>query len=55
MNAAASPYAGQYMLTGPSPRRDPRTTAIRGDLADIALAGKLFAPHYVVPMERAGD
>lgn len=53
MTAAAPPFAGQYQLLGPSPRRDPRTTAIRGDLADIALAGKLFAPHYVVPMERA--
>jgi cell wall-associated NlpC family hydrolase len=49
----ANPYAGQYALAGPAKVRDPRTTAIRGDLADIALAGKLFAPHYVVPMERA--
>ncbi len=58
MTAAAFPetgkiFAGQYQLLGPSPRRDARTTAIRGDLADIALAGKLFAPHYVIPMERA--
>lgn len=46
-------YTGQYALSGPAKVRDPRITPIRGDLADIALAGKLFAPHYVVPMERA--
>ena len=28
---------------------DTRTTAIRGDLADVKLAGRLFAPHYAVP------
>lgn len=55
---AASPppqtdYTGQYALSGPAKVRDARITPIRGDLADIALAGKLFAPHYVVPMERA--
>lgn len=47
------PYGGQYALSGPAKVRDARVTPIRGDLADIALAGKLFAPHYVVPMERA--
>ena len=46
-------YSGQYSLSGPAKVRDARITPIRGDLADIALAGKLFAPHYVVPMERA--
>ena len=45
-------YSGQYSLSGPAKVRDARITPIRGDLADIALAGKLFAPHYVVPMER---
>lgn len=49
----AGPYAGLYALSGPAKVRDARVTPIRGDLADIALAGKLFAPHYVVPMERA--
>ena len=53
MTEPAHPYAGQYALSGPAKVRDPRVTPIRGDLADIALAGKLFAPHYVVPMERA--
>ena len=53
--AAPTPadYSGQYALSGPARVRDARITPIRGDLADIALAGKLFAPHYVVPMERA--
>ena len=46
-------YTGQYALSGPAKVRDARVTPIRGDLADIALAGRLFAPHYVVPMERA--
>ena len=48
----AADYSGQYALSGPAKVRDARITPIRGDLADIALAGKLFAPHYVVPMER---
>ena len=51
--SGSNPYSGQYTLSGPAKVRDPRVTPIRGDLADIALAGKLFAPHYVVPMERA--
>ena len=43
-----------YTLTGHSLVGDRRTTPIRGDLADISLAGKLFAPHYAVPMLRTG-
>jgi NlpC/P60 family/Bacterial dipeptidyl-peptidase Sh3 domain len=43
-----------YTLTGHSLTGDRRTTPIRGDLADISLAGKLFAPHYAVPMLRTG-
>lgn len=49
--------AGQrpiYTLSGHSLVGDKRTTPIRGDLADISLAGKLFAPHYAVPMLRTG-
>ncbi|MFM5913261.1 hypothetical protein D5I55_17050 [Chakrabartia godavariana] len=41
----------QFGLTGPSIALDARTHAVRGDLADIALAGKLFVPHYARPME----
>lgn len=29
---------------------DPRTHAVRGDLADIRLADRVFAPHYAVAM-----
>jgi NlpC/P60 family/Bacterial dipeptidyl-peptidase Sh3 domain len=43
-----------YSLSGHSIEGDKRTTPIRGDLADIKLAGKLFAPHYAVPMLRTG-
>lgn len=36
-------------MTGRSIALDRRVNAIRGDLADIALAGKYFAPHYSCP------
>lgn len=42
MNAARQ----RFGLTGPSKDLDPRVNAFRGDLADIALAGKMFSPHY---------
>lgn len=48
MTNAARP---QFGLTGPSIALDAKTHAVRGDLADIALAGKLFVPHYARPME----
>lgn len=35
-----------YTLAGRSLRLDHRINAIRDDLADVALADKLFAPHY---------
>ena len=37
-------------LTGPSVRLDPRTHAVRGDLADVRLANRVFAPHYAQPI-----
>jgi hypothetical protein len=40
-----------FTLSGPSLELDARTLAVRGALADIALAGKLFVPHYAQPME----
>lgn len=49
---ASRPGPGPYVLAGPGRVDDPRVTPVRGDLADIALAGKLFVPHYVVPMVR---
>jgi len=33
-------------------RLDPRVNAWRSDIADIALAGRLFAPHYAAPLVR---
>jgi hypothetical protein len=47
---------GPFALTGPVAKPDPRRTPMRGDIAHIALAGKYFVPHYVVPQQRmAGD
>jgi hypothetical protein len=48
------PVRARYSLSGHSYVGDPRTTPIRGDLADIKLAGKLFAPHYAIPVIRTG-
>ena len=30
---------------------DPRTNAVRGDLADVRLAALVFAPHYAAPLQ----
>jgi cell wall-associated NlpC family hydrolase len=43
----ATPRPDGFRLTGPSRRLDPRINAFRPDIADVALAGMLFAPHYV--------
>ncbi len=40
----------QFSLSGTSISLDARTHAVRGDLADLALAGQLFVPHYARPM-----
>jgi cell wall-associated NlpC family hydrolase len=42
----AWPSADRFRLTGPSVRLDPRVHAVRRDIADIALADRVFAPHY---------
>ncbi|KQN02854.1 hypothetical protein ASE82_09750 [Sphingomonas sp. Leaf230] len=39
-------------MTGRSVHLDPRTHAVRRDIADIRLAEYVFAPHYAVPMIR---
>lgn len=44
----------RFGLTGVSQSFDPRIVAIRPDLADIAVAGQYFAPHYAAPMMRSG-
>ncbi len=50
MKAANGTSRATFVLHGPEEDFDPRVTAHRGDLADIALAGKMFAPHYAVSM-----
>lgn len=51
---AAGAGRGRFGLTGTSHVYDPRIVAIRPDLADIAVAGQHFAPHYAAPMMRSG-
>jgi len=50
----ATPAAvpGGFRLAAPLAPYDPRITPIRGDLADLALAGRFFTPHYVEPQQR---
>jgi hypothetical protein len=31
---------------------DPRTHAVRPDIADVRLADRVFAPHYAAPLRR---
>ncbi|MDB5688683.1 MAG: hypothetical protein JWL91_559, partial [Sphingomonas bacterium] len=42
----AWPLADRFRLVGPSAELDPRVHAVRRDIADIALADRVFAPHY---------
>jgi hypothetical protein len=42
-----------FRLDGPSRPIDARIHAWRSDLADVALAGRIFAPHYARPIVRA--
>ena len=44
--------AEQLRLSGPSEKLDAPHWPVRGDLAHIRLAGRVFVPHYAVPMER---
>lgn len=39
-------------MRGPMRITDPGHTPVRGDLADIRLAGQYFVPHYAVPLIR---
>ena len=49
---SSSSTAERFTLSGPSIPLDPLIHAFRSDLADIALAGQLFAPHYARPVAR---
>lgn len=44
----------RFGLAGTSQAFDPRVVAIRPDLADIAVAGTHFAPHYAAPKMVSG-
>jgi hypothetical protein len=44
--------ADGFALTGPSRQPDPALNAYRKDLADVALAGDVFASHYARPVTR---
>jgi hypothetical protein len=41
-----------FTLNGRSISLDERVHAVRGDLADLALAGQIFVPHYARPMAK---
>ncbi len=41
---------GQFALSQPAIKRDTDHWPVRGDLAHIALVGRVFVPHYAVPM-----
>ena len=49
--ASAIP-TGQLCLSGPAEQLDAPHWPVRGDLAHVRLAGRVFVPHYAVPMER---
>ncbi len=41
-----------FALTGRSRALNPRTNAVRPDIADVRLADQVFAPHYAAPVRR---
>lgn len=49
LTAGAIP-TGQLSLSGPSEQLDAAHWPVRGDLAHVNLAGRVFVPHYAVPM-----
>jgi hypothetical protein len=51
--ASSSSTAERFTLSGPSIPLDDRIHAYRRDIADIALAGQIFAPHYARPLVRS--
>lgn len=46
---------GELTLAGPSEKLDDAHWPVRGDLAHVRLAGKVFVPHYAVPMPHIVD
>jgi hypothetical protein len=51
-NGEFSSSTDRFSLDGPSIVLDPRIHAWRKDIADVGLAGRLFAPHYARPLIR---
>lgn len=49
---SSSSTAERFTLSGPSAPLDERVHAYRRDIADIALAGQIIAPHYARPVMR---
>jgi len=49
-STAAAPPRRQFRLTGPSVELEPGRFAVRRDLAEIAVADRVFAQHYVDPL-----
>ena len=49
---SSGPPRKVFALTGRSRPLDPRTDAVRGDIADIRLADRVFAPHYAKALRR---
>ena len=49
LSIPAEPQPRSFNLSGPRESDDARLPA-RGDLAHIDLAGRIFVPHYAVPM-----
>ena len=49
---SSSSTAERFTLSGPSIALDPKIHAYRSDIADIALAGQLIAPHYARAISR---
>lgn len=52
VNNPANLDGKSFAMRGPMRIADPRHTPVRGDLADIRLAGSYFVPHYAVPQPR---
>ena len=46
----APPTGRAFVLAGPSRRRAGDCLPVRGDLAHIAMAGRVFVPHYAAPL-----
>lgn len=51
LTASALP-AAQFSLSGPAAALDAPHWPVRGDLAHVRLAGRVFVPHYAAPMPR---